>query len=126
MAYSPLGRGLLTASAEARDPSAPFRGMDPRFTGDALTANAAAAARLAALAHELHATPTQVALAWLVAQGDHVVPIPGSRRAARTVENAAATRVHLDDANLRELDAISAQFVGDRASFAAPHTQRAR
>lgn len=125
--YSPLGRGLLSATLD-RDAVAesPFRAGDPRFSDAALTANAAQVDALAALAAEWDLSAAQLALAWLLAQGADVVPIPGSRRPARAAENAAAMTVALTPEQLARLDAAvpPAGWVGDRASFAVPVTAR--
>jgi aryl-alcohol dehydrogenase-like predicted oxidoreductase len=126
VAYSPLGRGLLTGAAESRDPAtSAFRRTDPRFTADALSSNTKQTETIAAIADRLGATPGQVALAWLLVQGDDVVAIPGSRRPQRIRENAGAARLTLDDRTLAELAAVSAGFVGDRTSFAVERTRRA-
>jgi len=125
VAYSPLGRGLLTGATESRDPAASdFRRTDPRFATDALARNTKQTEALAAIADRLGATPGQVALAWLLAQGDDVVAIPGSRRPQRIRENAGAAQLTLDEPTLADLTAISAGFVGDRKSFAVDRTQR--
>lgn len=97
VAYSPLSRGLLTATVRtagelgARD----FRATIPRFGPDALPANLRLADALAAAAAERGCTPAQLALAWVLAQGDDVVPIPGTRRRSRLEENAGASEVRL-------------------------------
>ncbi|MEI2777357.1 MAG: aldo/keto reductase [Tetrasphaera sp.] len=125
--YSPLGRGLLSATLD-RDAVAqsPFRAGDPRFNDAALTANATQVEALAALAAEWGLSAAQLALAWLLAQGPDVVPIPGSRRDTRVTENAAAMAVTLSPEQLARLDAAvpPAGWVGDRASFAVPVTAR--
>jgi aryl-alcohol dehydrogenase-like predicted oxidoreductase len=125
VAYSPLGRGLLTDAAESRDPAASaFRRTDPRFAADALARNTTQAEAITAIAGRLGVTSGQVALAWLLAQGDDVVAIPGSRKPDRIRENAGAANLRLDQATLAELAAISAGFTGDRQSFAVSSTER--
>jgi aryl-alcohol dehydrogenase-like predicted oxidoreductase len=125
--YSPLGRGLLTATLTSADiASSDFRRSNPRFSGGALDRNLAQVAALRGVADGLGITPGQLALAWLLAQGGDVVPIPGSRHPARIAENAAAARVRLSPADLAWLEAVvpRAAWAGDRRSFAAPATTR--
>lgn len=125
--YSPLGRGLLTATLDSETVIASdFRRNDPRFSGDNLASNLAQVGALRDLAARLGITAGQLALAWLLAQGPDVVPIPGSRRAARIVENAAAAAVELTADDLAELEKIvpADGWAGDRQSFAAHGTSR--
>jgi len=125
--YSPLGRGLLTATLTRDDVAASaFRRTDPRFTGADLDHNLARAADLRRLADGLGLTPGQLALAWLLAQGPDVVPIPSSRRPERIEENAAAAGVRLSADDLRALEAAvpRAAWAGDRQSFAVPSSTR--
>jgi aryl-alcohol dehydrogenase-like predicted oxidoreductase len=123
VAYSPLGRGLLTAHPGSTDPAgSSFRSGDPRFAGPALDANTAQARTLASLAARSGVEPAQLALAWLLAQGEDVVAIPGSRHAERVRSNAAAGSLDLDAATLDALAGLA--FVGDRQSFAVPVTSR--
>ena len=92
VAYSPLGRGFLSGrfkSPEELD-EGDFRRNGPRFTGDNLEANLALAAKVEELAEEKGVTPAQLALAWVLAQGDDVVPIPGTKRRSYLEQNAAA------------------------------------
>ena len=120
--YSPLGRGMLTGALPVGGFDADdFRHADPRFAGDALAANLAVVEAVAVLADEWSITPGQLALAWLLAQGPDVVPIPGTRRQQRLEQNAAAAAVDLSPANLARLDAITPRraWTGDRQSFAA-------
>ncbi|MFE4457198.1 aldo/keto reductase [Nocardia tengchongensis] len=125
--YSPLGRGLLTAtldSATAADSD--FRRNDPRFQAEHLAENLAQVAALQKLATRLDISAGQLALAWLLAQGPDVVPIPGSRRSARILENAAAVTIELSAADLAALEELvpAGGWSGDRTSFAAPSTTR--
>lgn len=127
--YSPLGRGLLTATLAADQIAAgPFRAGDPRFSGSALADNLIQVRALRALADSIGITTGQLALAWLHAQGDDVVPIPGTRNPARAVENAAAADICLDEQSLRVIaDAVPDHgWAGDRQSFAVPVTTRSR
>src|SRR4051812_15178240 len=112
--FAPLGRGFLTgALAPQKFPPGDFRKNNPRFQPEAMDANAALLARVQAVAARVGATPAQVALAWLLAQGPNVVPIPGTKRRVRLEENAAAASVVLSADDLAELDALPAP-VGDR------------
>jgi aryl-alcohol dehydrogenase-like predicted oxidoreductase len=125
--YSPLGRGLLTSTlTETGIAGSDFRRGDPRFHGADLDRNLRQVEALRRLAAELEITPGQLALAWLLAQGPDVVPIPGSRHADRIAENAAAAAVRLGPAGLRRLEEAvpRAAWSGDRTSFAAAVTAR--
>ncbi len=125
--YSPLGRGMLTGALPAGGFGAgDFRANDPRFAGAALTRNLALVDALAALAEGRGATPGQLSLAWLLAQGPDVVPIPGTRSADRVAQNAAAAELELSPADLTGLDQAvpRSAWAGDRFSFAAHHTTR--
>jgi|SRR4051794_35484080 aryl-alcohol dehydrogenase-like predicted oxidoreductase len=124
VAYSPLGRGLLTGGVSQDNAgTSDFRRSDPRFQGDDLNQNLAQVDELTKIADERRMTPAQLALAWLLAQGDDVVPIPGSRKPQRIEENAATTR--LDPATVERIDATLTGWTGDRTSFAVPVTNRA-
>ncbi|MGC0364142.1 aryl-alcohol dehydrogenase-like predicted oxidoreductase [Rhodococcus sp. 27YEA15] len=125
--YSPLGRGLLTATLGAADiGSSPFRASDPRFDGNELTQNLAQVHRLEHLAQSAGITAGQLALAWLLSRGFDIVPVPGSRKARRVIENCDAAGVTLTEDVLRRLDdAVPADgWIGDRRSFAAAVTTR--
>jgi aryl-alcohol dehydrogenase-like predicted oxidoreductase len=128
--YSPLGRGFLagaitteTAEELGADDA---RRRDPRFQGENLLRNQAILTELGVLAAERDVTTAQLALAWLLAQGDDVVPIPGTRHRERLEQNARAVGVELSSADLRRLEAVAprAAWVGDRQSFAAHHLAR--
>jgi aryl-alcohol dehydrogenase-like predicted oxidoreductase len=101
--FSPLGRGFLTGSITeaATDPS-DFRSTLPRFRQEAIDANQAIVERVRSVAERHGATPAQIALAWTLAQGPHIVPIPGTRRVRHLEENAAAG-ITLEDRDLAEL-----------------------
>jgi aryl-alcohol dehydrogenase-like predicted oxidoreductase len=115
VAYSPLGRGFLTGQIRSLDQldASDFRSSNPRFAGGALDENLRIADEVAAVARQVGATSAQVALAWLLAQGDHIAPIPGTRRVSRVEENAAADRVELTEDQLNQLAGIRPP-VGDR------------
>jgi len=104
--FSPLGRGFLTgtitgAAFDARD----FRSTNPRFTPEAIDANQAVVSVVRRVAERHEATPAQIALAWTLAQGDHVLPIPGTKRIRYLEENVSAATLRLEDDDLAELDA---------------------
>jgi aryl-alcohol dehydrogenase-like predicted oxidoreductase len=105
--FSPLGRGFLTGAITAPDfEDGDFRAINPRFAQEAFAQNLAIVDAVRAVAQRLDATAAQVALAWTLAQGEHVVPIPGTRRVGRLEENAASAHLVLDAATLAELDAL--------------------
>ena len=108
--YSPLGRGFLTGAIGSADElsAGDWRRHNPRFQAENLAANRALVAALQAIASARGCTPAQLALAWLLAQGDDIVPIPGTRRIARLDENAAATAVALGDDERRQIAAVLA------------------
>jgi aryl-alcohol dehydrogenase-like predicted oxidoreductase len=114
--YSPLGRGFLTGTITSTDDLDPddFRRRNPRFAGDALQANLAIVDAVKAVADGLGATPGQVALAWVLAQGPDVVPIPGTKRVRYLEENVAAAAVELSAADLARLDEAVPAAVGER------------
>jgi len=114
--YSPLGRGLLAGGVPSREALAPsdWRLAAPRFAPENLAANAAAAQALAALAAKRGATPAQLALAWLLAQGRDVFVIPGSKSAARVAENLAAAALALSPAEVAEAGAAVPEAKGER------------
>ncbi|MFE5297054.1 aldo/keto reductase [Streptomyces sp. NPDC056632] len=119
--YSPLGRGFLTGSfadASKEFGTDDFRRRQPRFTGENAERNGALLAPLHAIAAERGATSAQIALAWVqqraAVHGLTVVPIPGTRKRSRLLENAAATRITLTEAELATLEPIAGQVAGDR------------
>jgi len=127
--YSPLGRGILTGaitSADALDADDSRRSpYFPRFSGDALEANLALVAKVRELAESKGATPGQLALAWVLAQGDDVVPIPGTKRVPYLEENVGAASVELTRDDLAALqqavprDAVAGDRYGDMSSIDA-------
>jgi aryl-alcohol dehydrogenase-like predicted oxidoreductase len=122
--YSPLGRGLLTGTI-TKDSGADGEGDNrrssyfPRFQGDALEANLTLVDKIKEIASEKGCTPGQLALAWVLAQGDDVVPIPGTKRVKYLEENVAATEVRLSQEDLTALeqaiprDAVAGDRYGD-------------
>jgi aryl-alcohol dehydrogenase-like predicted oxidoreductase len=114
VAYSPLGRGFLTGQIRSLDDLADddWRRTNPRFQEDALRENLELADRVSELAENKGVTPAQLALAWVLAKGEDVVPIPGTKSPQRLEENAEATEVTLSADDVRELDdAISPEAV---------------
>jgi aryl-alcohol dehydrogenase-like predicted oxidoreductase len=107
--YSPLGRGFLTGryrsidDLEAKD----YRRHSPRFQGENFAKNLATVDKVHEIAREKHCTPAQLALAWLLAQGPHIVPIPGTTSAPRLKENIAAVDVVLNSADLARIAAVA-------------------
>jgi aryl-alcohol dehydrogenase-like predicted oxidoreductase len=123
VAYSPIGRGFLSGQIRSIDDLAPgdYRRNSPRFQGGNFTRNLELVDRVREIADEKGVTATQLALAWVMAQGDRpgnpgIVPIPGTKRVAYLEENAAATDVRLTDDDLRRLDdaAPAGATAGDR------------
>ena len=123
VAYSPLGRGLLTGVVEDPNKMAETdaRRRHPRFAAENIAANLALVDRIAAIAARKHCTPGQLVLAWLLAQGDDIVPIPGTKRTARLIENIGALAVHLSAADLAEIE--QAVPVGAVAGLRYPEAQ---
>jgi aryl-alcohol dehydrogenase-like predicted oxidoreductase len=118
VAYSPLGRGFLTGNIRSTDDLAEddWRRSNPRFQETALRENVQLADEVTKLAENRQLTPAQLALAWVLAKGDDVVPIPGTKSPRRLEENAAAVDVTLSAEEIQELDnAISPDaIVGNR------------
>ncbi|MBC7881193.1 MAG: aldo/keto reductase [Anaerolineae bacterium] len=107
--YSPLGRGFLTGAITSPDDFAPddFRRRSPRFQGDNFAKNLQLVDQVKAIATEKGVTPGQLALAWLLAQGDDIVPIPGTKRRSYLEENIGATKVILTPEDLSRIDALA-------------------
>lgn len=116
--YSPLGRGFLTGTITADQKFAEndIRARNPRFTPEAIQANQGVIDLLRRIADEKHATPAQIALAWLLAQKPWIVPIPGSRQLSRLDENNGAVGIHLTPTELAEMRGAMEQIsvVGHR------------
>ncbi|MDT5077861.1 MAG: hypothetical protein QOJ80_2498 [Mycobacterium sp.] len=109
VAYSPLGRGFLTGQIRSTDDfdDGDNRKTNPRFQGENFQRNLRAVEEVVAIAGEVGATPAQVALAWLFAQGDDIAPIPGTKRVARVEENIAADGVELTPEQVDKLTKVS-------------------
>jgi aryl-alcohol dehydrogenase-like predicted oxidoreductase len=121
VAYSPLGRGFLTGTIRTLDEldEDDFRRHNPRFAGENLQRNIGIVEQVDAVARDVGGTPAQVALAWLLAQGEHIAPIPGTRRVHRIEENSAADSLVLTDDQLARLASVDAA-VGDRYADMTP------
>jgi aryl-alcohol dehydrogenase-like predicted oxidoreductase len=106
VAYSPLGRGFLTGRFQSPDdfPEGDFRRNNPRFQGENFYANLRLVERVKELAREHDCTPGQLALAWVLHQGEDVVPIPGTKRRRYLEENVDAAEIELSEEDLRRLD----------------------
>ena len=111
VAYSPLGRGFLGGRFHTIDDLAPddWRRRNPRFQGENFARNVALVAHLRELAAQKQCTPAQLAIAWLLAQNDRVIPIPGTTSAQRLAENVAAVEIRLSEADLESIEQISPQ-----------------
>ncbi len=105
--FSPLGRGFLTGTAKRAEdyPATDYRRTDPRYEGANYDANMEAAAKVAAIAEQKGVKPGQIALAWLLAKGDDIAPIPGTKRRTFLEENVAAVSIALSAQDVQELDA---------------------
>jgi aryl-alcohol dehydrogenase-like predicted oxidoreductase len=110
--YSPLGRGFLTGKIDESTTfeSTDFRNILPRFSADARKANQALVDLLQSIGERKHATPAQIALAWLLAQRPWIVPIPGTTKLNRLEENIGAVEVELSTDDLREIDAAASKI----------------
>jgi aryl-alcohol dehydrogenase-like predicted oxidoreductase len=119
--YSPLGRGFLTGAIRSRDALEPgdFRRDNPRFEGENFDENLRIVEAVESVAAEVGATPAQVALAWLLARGDDIAPIPGTKRVSRLEENVGADGIALSPAQLAALDAVPSPS-GDRYADMSP------
>lgn len=107
--YSPLGHGFLTGQIRsvADLPADDWRSTNPRFTGENFQQNLRVVDEVEAIGREVGATPAQVAIAWLLAQGDDIAPIPGTRRVARVEENTAADTIELTADQLERLEHLT-------------------
>ncbi|HWR00729.1 MAG TPA: aldo/keto reductase [Chlorobaculum sp.] len=116
--YSPLGKGFLTGKIDenTKFDSTDFRNILPRFTPEARHANQVVVDLLGRIAKSRQATPAQIALAWLLAQKPWIVPIPGTTKLSRLMENNGAVDIELTEGELREIDAAASKIevLGDR------------
>ena len=118
-AYSPLGRGFLTGTFNQGTTfdKSDFRSFNPRFAQGNLTANLRIADALRSLASKIGCSPAQLALAWLLAQGEHIVPIPGTKRTSYLLENLAAREVRLTAADWSRIEAIAPAGIAAGARY---------
>lgn len=126
VAYSPLGRGFLTGTFQRPEDLAPddTRRHMPRFQGENFKHNLRLVEKVREISKEKNCTPAQLALAWLLAQGEHIVAIPGTKRRERLEENARAIDVELNDEDLRRIGEAAplGYAAGTRYPQAAMHT----
>ncbi|MBA3318008.1 MAG: aldo/keto reductase, partial [Gemmatimonadales bacterium] len=126
VAYSPLGRGFLTGRFRSLDdiPADDYRRNSPRFQGDNFQKNLELVDRLNDIAKRKQGTPSQLALAWVLAQGDDIVPIFGTKRRKYLEENIRALEIELTPADLEELDEVAPKGVaaGERYNEAGLRT----
>ncbi|OBH49891.1 aldo/keto reductase [Mycobacterium mantenii] len=117
VAYSPLGRGFLTGAIRSTQeiPDTDYRKTNPRFFDDNFAHNLRCADELRDISADIGATPAQVALAWLLAKGPDIVPIPGTKRVARLEENAGADAIELSGDQLARLDRLTPPVGGHHA-----------
>jgi len=114
--YSPLGRGFLTGAIKKFEdiPESDYRRTDPRYQGSNFAANLKLVAVIEEIAKRNGATPAQVALAWVLAQGEDMVPIPGTKRVKFLEENVEALNLHLSASDMEELNGLSQSTAGPR------------
>src|SRR6266850_1128940 len=107
--YSPLGHGFLTGTIRSNDELSDddWRKTNPRFSGENFQRNLRIVDEVQAVAREVGATPAQIALAWLLAQGDAIAPIPGTKRVGRVEENTAADRIELSGEQIERLNNLT-------------------
>jgi len=122
--YSPLGRGFLSGQFESPDdfPAGDYRRNSPRFQGENFEKNLALVQQVKAIAQEKNITASQLAIAWLLAQGDYIVPIPGTKRRQYLEENVAAAAVSLAPDELAQIEAVAPYGIaaGDRYADMGP------
>jgi aryl-alcohol dehydrogenase-like predicted oxidoreductase len=114
--YSPLGRGFLSGRFRSPDDlrEDDFRRTGPRFTGENLEANLRLASKVEEIANDKGVTPAQLAIAWVLAQGDDIVPIPGTKRRSYLEQNVGAVEVELTDDDLARIEAELPEAAGAR------------
>jgi len=126
VAYSPLGRGFLSGAITSRDQFGEddFRRNSPRFTGENFTKNLAVVERVRQLADAKGVTPSQLALAWVLARGDDIVPIPGTKRRTYLEENVAALSVELSREDLASIEELAPKGVAAGERYPVEHMSR--
>jgi aryl-alcohol dehydrogenase-like predicted oxidoreductase len=120
--YSPLGRGFLTGQFKKFEdlPADDYRRFAPRFQGENFQKNLDLVNKIEEMAHEKHCTPAQLALAWVLAQGDDVVPIPGTKRRKYLEQNLAAADITLTRQDLERIEQVAPKGVAAGDRYAAP------
>jgi aryl-alcohol dehydrogenase-like predicted oxidoreductase len=120
--YSPLGRGFLTGQFKRPEdlPADDYRSSSPRFQGEAFARNLALVTEVGAIAADKRCTPAQLALAWVLAQGDDIVPIPGTKRRTYLEDNLGALDVELTAEDLQRIDAVMPPGAATGTRYAAP------
>jgi len=123
--YSPLGRGFLTGAIGTLDvlEADDYRRFSPRFDAENFDANAALVAKLVEMANARNVTPAQLALAWVLAQGDDIIPIPGTKRRAYLAENVGATEITLSAEDIDQLSSVIPRGAVQGERYAAPQMQ---
>jgi aryl-alcohol dehydrogenase-like predicted oxidoreductase len=123
--YAPLGRGFLTGQIKTIDDLAPddYRRNTPRFQGENFRKNLDLVREIEAMAREKDCTPAQLALAWVLAQGDDIVPIPGTKRRTYLDENVGALQVRLSPEDLARIDRVIPPGMAAGTRYAAPQMQ---
>jgi len=125
VAYSPLGRGILTGQIKSNEfAENDFRRISPRFQGANFQKNLQLVERVEQMAAEKRCTPAQLALAWVLAQGNDVVPIPGTKRRKYLDEDLAALEVHLSTADLARIDEIAPRGAAVGTRYPEVHMKR--
>jgi aryl-alcohol dehydrogenase-like predicted oxidoreductase len=122
VAYSPLGRGFLAGQFRKFEdlPADDYRRFAPRFQGENFQKNLDLVAKIEEIAREKHCTPGQLALAWGLAQGDDIVPIPGTKRRQYLEQNLAAINIKLSPEDLARIDLVAPKGVAAGARYAEP------
>jgi aryl-alcohol dehydrogenase-like predicted oxidoreductase len=126
VAYSPLGRGFLTGAVRSTEelPDSDYRKTNPRFFDENFRHNLRSADELRDISNDVGATPAQVALAWLLAKGPDIVPIPGTKRVVRLEENVAADDIELTAEQVARLDELTPAVGGHHADAQMPWIDR--
>jgi aryl-alcohol dehydrogenase-like predicted oxidoreductase len=126
IAYAPLGRSMLTGTVHGKAdlPEGDRRLAHPRFQGDSLEKNVSLVMKLEAIAKEKRCTPPQLVLAWLLAQGKDIVPIPGTKRKERFDENLAALSIKLSEADLKRVSEAAPAGAGAGTRYPADAMKR--
>ena len=121
VAYSPLGRGFLTGQLKKFDDFAPddFRRFNPRFQGENFAKNLELVVKIEEMAANKNCTASQLALAWVMAQGDHIFPIPGTKRIQYLEENFGALRITLSTEDLKAIDEVFPKNAASGTRYAA-------